>query len=144
MLDSLAGTWTGTNSLYFQPGVLAEQSTCTATMRLLGAGPALVHEYRWTFEEVEHEGLALLSVSDGRLQGSWVDTFHTAGTLMSLDPVDGAEGIVLQGTYAVPDSADWGWRIQWNKPSATEMAVTMWNVSPEGEAAVAVEQSLRS
>jgi hypothetical protein len=144
MLESLVGTWSGTNRLYFQPGALAEQSDCSATIRLVGDGPAIVHEYEWVFEEQSHHGVALLSVSDDVLQGSWVDTFHTSGTLMDLAPVDGAGGIVLQGSYAVSDSADWGWRIQWNKTSATELAVTMWNVTPDGDAGVAVEQALRS
>jgi hypothetical protein len=144
MLESLAGTWTGTNRLYFQPDALAEESACAGDIRVLGDGPAVVHQYSWTFEAQQHQGIALLSVSDDLLQGSWVDTFHTSGTLMDLAPVDGAAGIVLQGTYAVTDSADWGWRIQWNKVAANELAVTMWNVTPEGEAGVAVEQTLRS
>lgn len=144
VLEGLAGQWTGSNRLYFQPGVLAEQSDCSASIRRLGDGPAVVHEYEWVFEEQLHRGIALLSVKDGELEGVWVDTFHTGGTLMDLAPVPGAEGIVLQGTYAVPDSDDWGWRVQWTKPSANELSVTMWNVSPDGEAGVAVEQELRS
>jgi hypothetical protein len=144
MLESLAGTWTGTNRLYFQPDVLAEESACVATVKQLGTGPAVVHEYTWHFEGEEQRGVALVTESDGVLQGSWIDTFHTSSGLMDLAPVDGAEGIVLQGTYSVPDSDDWGWRIQWSKPSATELRVTMWNVTPEGEAGIAVEQTLRS
>ena len=116
MLDGFAGTWSGTNRLYAQPDVMAEESACVATVKRLGDGPALVHEYVWHFESEEQRGVVLLTESDGTLQGSWIDTFHTSSTLMDLAPVTGAEGTVLQGTYSVPDSDDWGWRI----PYATQ------------------------
>lgn len=145
LLAALVGDWSGTNRLYFEPGNLAEESDTSGWVRLAVGGRAAVHEYRWSFEGDTHTGLALVTFTDEGFQGSWVDTFHTAGSIMALAPVPGTppDDVVVQGSYPAGDGPDWGWRIQWARAAdGSGLAVTMWNVPPNGDPGVAVEMTL--
>jgi len=142
-LASLIGDWSGTNRLFFQPGELAEESATSGWLRGAVDGRAVVHEYRWTFEGAAHSGLALVTSTDDGFQASWVDTFHTAGSIMSMAPVPAETGVVVQGSYPAGDGPDWGWRIRWSKPADAELLVEMWNIPPDGDPGLSVEMPLQ-
>ena len=50
------------------------------------------------------------------------------------------EGSVsIQGSYAAPPGPDWGWRILIEPRQADSFWMVMYNISPEGREALAVE-----
>jgi hypothetical protein len=145
-LAGLAGAWEGESRLWFEPGALAGQSASTARLRLAAAGTAVVFEYDWSFDGIEHAGVALLTATDDGWQMSWTDSFHHADSLMALvssadegAPQPSGEVVVdVTGTYAAGEGPPWGWRTTFSVPEPGRLDVTTWNIDPDGNQGLAV------
>ena len=70
----------------------------------------------------------------------WVDSWHTSSKFMLFRGEDDKEGLVaVHGTYSAPPGPDWGWRIVLGADSANEVHILMYNITPDGQEALAVE-----
>ncbi len=73
---------------------------------------------------------------------AWVDSFHNGTAIMLSDGKKGAGNIAVTGTYAyvTPDTEQhWGWRTELEMPTQDEIKITAYNISPEGEEALATQ-----
>jgi hypothetical protein len=136
LLRAMPGTWSGTYRLWLEPGSPRSESPTTCDIRTLLDGRFLSLEYGWTDLDGHQNGVMLLGhVREGRWEMAWFDTWHTGGSFMtSVGEVPNN----VRCTYG-PDEKPWGWRTQFEAPSADELVITAWNVTPDGEEQLATE-----
>ncbi|CAA9546822.1 MAG: hypothetical protein AVDCRST_MAG79-2372 [uncultured Thermoleophilia bacterium] len=145
VLARLAGSWAGRATLLFEPGIVHAEGPVTGRIELLHDGRFAEHRYTTPIGEAESTGRALIGCElDRRLwQVAWVDSFHTGTSIMlSEGPYDeGREVVDVLGRYHVPDGPPWGWRTTY-EPGDGRLVVRHYNVTPDGEAALAVQFDL--
>lgn len=141
-LKSCAGDWRGESQLVLSPGRPAEVSESTMAVTPILQGRFVRVEQTWSRNNAEQQGVLLVGFDpkSGALSGHWVDTFHMGHAVMALagSSTDG-DTLDLLGSYAAPPGPDWGWRIVVEpKPNET-LGITMFNIDPEGQEALAVK-----
>lgn len=148
ILEKLVGKWRGINRLHttwIEENPVRE-TTSIAVIELTARGRFLKIEYDWTFDESVQEGLILIgNEKDSDLvKAFWIDSWHLSDKfLVSEGRLDENGAISLKGFYAVPDHPDWGWRTIIEPERDNSFKIIMYNVSPEGEEAFAVEIELK-
>lgn len=138
LFDDAVGEWQGEYSLWFRPSDVPDaHSPSRASVTSELSGGALLLRYDWRYEEALHEGLAIIGRTEaGGLQMGWSDSFHYEHGVMHNDAV-GTRAAVL-GHYG-PDDAPWGWRTEFEMPSADALEIRGFNILPDGTEALATE-----
>ncbi|MFA6455846.1 MAG: DUF1579 domain-containing protein [Bacteroidota bacterium] len=141
-LTQLAGTWAGTTKTFFEPGILADESPWHGTLRPILDGMFILHEYHGSLQGKPLKGTALYgyAVSPRQFQSAWVDSFHNGTTIMFSQGSVRNDCFNVLGSYDAPDgSPPWGWRTEILKPENDQLIIRMYNITPEGKEALAVE-----
>lgn len=74
----------------------------------------------------------------GVWQAAWVDSFHTAPSIMRLEGAAREDGAIdVLGSWQPPEGPPWGWRIVL-RPDPGTLVVEHFVVTPAGEESVAV------
>lgn len=140
----LAGTWTGTNKLWLMPTDPVRESQANATVTFAaGCATATIH-YTWAYEDQPKEGVLVIRTQSGGDDDEvvMIDSFHTAGKFMTFKNDKDHEGLcAVRGSYSAPPGPDWGWRIVVDSDSPDAFKITMFNITPDGQEAPAVEAS---
>jgi hypothetical protein len=124
-----------------QPDEEPQASVSMAEIATAAGGNFLTVAYDWS-EDGPQDGLIVLNHNAAETDPNsvWLDSFHTAPGLMLLRSSVGEDGIaVLEGSYAVPGSPDWGWRIVIDPTPTPDFHLLMFNVTPDGDLSKAVE-----
>jgi hypothetical protein len=133
--NKLLGAWAGQSRLIL-PGEPDRESPTTATGALMAKSSMCVLSYTWVFDGDPQEGQLMLSYlpDQQEVEAVFLDTWHMGPKFMLMKGriADGDKTIV-NGSYAVPESPDWGWRIVLDPNHADGWQMLMLNVSPEGE-----------
>jgi hypothetical protein len=131
MFDAILGEWRGTKRLYLEGAEGPELASPSALRAALTVRRFLEIRYDWVYQDKPQEGLLLLG-ADGAT-ASWIDSWHQSKDVMFLKgaPLD------VRGTFSVGEGPDWGWRVQLEL-RGEELRLTMYNISPDGEAFLAV------
>lgn len=147
-LARLAGEWAGLSRLWFESDKLADESPVAGSIRLVLGGRFALHEYENTIDQRRVEGIALLGydLAEQRYVCSWADSFHNGTAIMhSAGVADGAaSGCNVLGSY--PDGQGgprWGWRTTLELPEPERLLLRHYNITPQGEEALAVEFDYR-
>lgn len=141
-LARMAGEWEGRYRLWFEPDQLASESTQRGSLRSVLDGRFLLHEYRWEYEGKTLDGIALYGYHiDARAwESAYVDSFHTGTSILfSTAPADAAHFAALGHYGDGQGGPDWGWRTEIEQPDDDHLVITMYNITPGGEEAKAVE-----
>lgn len=145
-LGRMAGDWEGTYRLWFEPDMLAAESTQRGSLRGVLGGRFLLHEYSWDFDGRSYAGIALYGyhIDERRWECAWVDSFHTGSSIMfSVSPeVVVAERFSVLGSYGdgqTPPGPRWGWRTEIEQPDDDHLVILMTNIAPDGREGQAVE-----
>lgn len=142
-LAAMAGDWQGTTRVWFEPDKPpAMEVAQTGTLRSVLGGRFLLHEYRYGEGDQAGEGIALygLHLDEKAYEVAWIDTFHTGTSILFSTATDDGRGFKALGSYGDGQGGPrWGWRTEIAQPSADELVITMFNITPEGEEAKAVE-----
>ena len=142
-LAAMAGHWQGTTRVWFeadQPPVM--EVVQHGTLRSVLGGRFLLHEYRYGEGEQAGEGIALfgLHLDEQSFENAWVDPFHTGTSILFSTAAEDGTGFKVLGSYGDGKGGPrWGWRTELSQPSADELVITMFNITPDGEEAKAVE-----
>ena len=147
-LSRLVGEWKGTTKTWFDPSKLEDESPINGTMRLILDGRFIMHEYQSSFGDKSLSGIAIFGydLNTQKYQCAWMDTFHNGTAIMFSKGNKGDEGINVLGSYAyiTPETEQhWGWRTQLEMISDSEMVITAYNISPEGQESKATETNYR-
>ena len=81
-----------------------------------------------------------------KFQVAWIDSFHNGSAIMFSQSDKGAKEMNVLGSYAyvTPETEQyWGWRTQIEMVNDSEMIITAFNISPEGEETKATETVYR-
>jgi hypothetical protein len=141
----LAGAWKATDRLRGDPSFEGDSpSTATVTPML---GDQFVRiDYRWAQGTEPQDGVMLIGhePASGIVTVAWMDTWHNGDRMMVCTGTASPDGgIDVRGTYpAGPGSPDWGWRTVISLEAAG-WTMTMFNVTPDGDEALAVEAVYR-
>jgi hypothetical protein len=138
----LVGEWTGKNSLWLMPEEPARESETQALLSLAGQGKYLILRYTWVYEDQPQDGMVLMGFNKGgQVNGAvWLDSWHLDDQMMLCQGVSNPEShISLTGSYPAPPGPDWGWWIELQPGEDEELKLVMHNVTPEGQAHLAVE-----
>ena len=149
-LLGLAGTWQATYELRGDPSFDSDTPS-TATVAPLLGGRFVRIEYTWDEADVLREhgpqsGLLIVGhdAATDRVTVVWLDSWHngerTAVCDGSLLPNGGVD--VFTTYPGGPDSPDWGWRTV-IEPAEDSWLLTMFNVTPAGDEALAVRAAYR-
>lgn len=142
MLKDLAGTWTGTNRLWYPPGEPPSESASNATITPVAQGRFVRLDYTWEYEGAPQDGSLLVGFDSSRtaVTAVWVDSWHMGEVALVCEgaPTSGEEISVL-GSYAAPPGPDWGWRTTIQTGAGDTFQLRMYNITPDGMAELAVE-----
>lgn len=145
-LAQMIGEWEGTFRLWFQPDHVACEAPQRGTIRGILDGRFLLHEYRSRFGDDPIEGVALygLHLDDNAYESAWVESFGTGTSIMFSAGPATSEHFSVLGSYGDGKGGPrWDWRTEIEQPDADQLIITMTNISPQGEAARAVEVRYR-
>lgn len=150
MNDALArrmlGEWAGTMRLF--TSWLPEKehpSASKLSIRARAQGRFLELVYDWAYEGAQ-DGVLLLGhdAEQNVATAAWIDTWHQNTRVMACKgSLDATGTITVLGSFAVPNSPDWYWRIAITPVSSQELRVLMHNVSPDGKEDLAVHADYR-
>jgi hypothetical protein len=139
-LLGLAGSWVGHKRVLL-PGEAPHESASTALITPVVGGKFVQLAYTWAFDGTDQEGLLLIGLkeTDQVVTAVWIDSWHMADTFMICQgQVSATGGVEVRGTYAVPSSPDWGWRMV-IEPAEDQFRMVMYIVTPDGAEALGVE-----
>lgn len=147
-LAQMAGQWEGMTQVWFDPSQPpASETTQRGSIRPILGGRFLLHEYRTSIGDDAHEGVAIYGVhlDADAFESAWVDSFHTGTNVMfSSAAASQAPRFSALGSYGDgPQGPPWGWRTEIEQPDADTLVITMFNITPQGEEARAVETRYR-
>lgn len=143
-LAALVGRWSGDNTVWLEPGADPLRSSASADVRLEAEDQALCMRYAWAEEGKPQSGILLL-VGDATLSawaGAWTDSWHYAHQLMDVRGTGDGNAVTVHGTYAAAPGPDWGWRLVLEPDDADRCTLRMFNQTPDGAEALAVEMRL--
>ena len=141
-LAACEGRWRGSNRLHDPHTGKPEDSPATAELAPLLNGRFVRLDYTWSYQGAPQEGSLLIGcrASRGKATAHWIDSWHMADGVMACEgAVDPDGGIDVRGSYAAPPGPDWGWRILLRPAGDATLRLVMYNVTPDGQEALAVE-----
>lgn len=135
LLRRFVGAWQGTTRLWLDPDGAPEETPHALRAQLILGGRWLRLEYAGTAMAKPHAGEMLLGFHAAARQYelAWVDSFHTASSIMlSTGPDSGAPLVDVVGSYAAGNER-WGWRTRLQCTASGELAIDAFNISPDGK-----------
>ncbi len=143
-LSKLQGEWEGTTKVWFEPDKPVDESPVIGNMRLILNDRFILHGYKGSFGGKPLEGLAIYgcNLETGKIQSSWVDSFHTGSAIIFSEGKKGDAKLNMLGSYAyvTPETEQhWGWRTEIEILNDDELRITAYNISPGGDEARATE-----
>ncbi|MGH8758198.1 MAG: DUF1579 domain-containing protein [Burkholderiales bacterium] len=145
-LAQLAGEWQGTTRVWFDPAQPpASETPQRGSIRAILGGRFLLHEYETSVGDDAHQGLAIYGahLDANAFESAWVDSFHTGTSVMFSVAASKSRYSVL-GSYGDGQGGPrWGWRTDIDQPDADTLLITMFNITPQGDEAKAVETRYR-
>ena len=147
-LSRLAGEWKGTTKTWFDPSKLEDESSISGTMRPILDGRFILHEYKSSFGDKPITGMAIYgyNLDTQKFQVAWIDSFHNGSAIMFSQSEKGNKEMNVLGSYAyvTPEMEQhWGWRTQIEIVNDSEIIITAFNISPEGEETKATETAYK-
>lgn len=136
------GEWSGTYRLWLTPDDPVRESETTASVALAARGAFASIRYTWADLGEPQDGILLVRIAPepGSLDMVWIDSWHTGGKFMEFRGEEDRGGSMsAYGSYPAPPDPDWGWRIILAAGAEAGFHMTMYNISPDGNEALAVE-----
>jgi hypothetical protein len=145
LLSQMAGSWTGTSRLWFEPDQMADESPVVGTIQLILSGRFALYLYQGSAQGELQHGLFTFGYNTtlDRYEASWVDSFHNNTAIMFCTGNATDNGFFVLGGFPDPNGGpDWGWRTEVELVDVDHLLITAYNISPEGDEAKATEARL--
>ena len=144
-LAQLAGGWSGTSRVWFEPDKLADESPVVGTIQLVLDGRFALFLYQGSLEGESQHGMFTFGFNTTleRYEASWVDSFHNNTAIMFCIGAAAENGFSVLGSYPDPTGGpDWDWRTEVVLVDPDHLTLMAYNIPPEGEEFKAVETRL--
>lgn len=144
-LQSYVGQWIGTTKTWFEKDILADESAIAGEIESILGNKFIRFTYQGSLQNKALEGIMTwgYDLSNSRAECSWVDTFHMGTGILHSIGAAVADGFYATGSYGSSEYTEiWGWRTEITLRD-DELIITMYNISPEGEEAKAVENKMK-
>lgn len=144
LLHRLVGEWQGNAKTWFEPGKLADESPIAGSIRSVLDGRFVIFEYEGGIMGKTMLGSFLFgyNLQRKKFEGNWIDSFHNGTNMMHCEGERSENGFWVSGNYDAPEGPPWGWRTEVDISEADRLVITMYNITPQGEEAKAVEMAL--
>jgi hypothetical protein len=145
-LAQSVGQWAGPSLLSFGPDHPTMSSDSTAIVAAVVNGTGRELRYAWSFEGKPQHGVMLIAddSGSGRCDIAWKDSFQCANRIVLLTGAHAGDGEAnVHGSYPAPEGPDGGWRMTHEMPTPESLLLRMFNITPDGQEAWAVEASCR-
>ena len=142
-LQTLVGNWSGITKTWFEPNVLADESSSEAVISALLDSRFISLDYHGSLADKPFEGKMIIGfdLPYQRFTSSWIDSFHMGTQIMLSSGEAAPNGFSVLGSYGSPEYGDqpWGWRTALAIVTENEFVLTAYNISPDGEESKATE-----
>ncbi len=141
-LAGLVGGWTGTSSIWLEPGAAAMQAPIQGSIQLVLDGRFALFLYQSSVDSEPQHGIFTFGFNTllERYEASWIDSFHNNTAMMFCTGAELENGFSVLGSYPDPSGGpDWGWRTEVRSPDPDHLAILAYNIAPEGQEVPAVE-----
>jgi len=142
MLARLCGSWKGMTKTFFEPDILTDKSPWQGTISPILNGLFVQYNYSGSLQGKPLTGTAIFgyNIIANKYQCAWMDSFHNGTSMMFCEGLLNDTTVNVLGKYDAPDgSPPWGWRTTVEITTTDKIVVTMYNITPEGIEAKAVE-----
>ena len=146
VLNSLEGSWIGENFVWEGLEQEPHESGIEAVITRVAQGKFLRIDYSWSIDGEPQSGCLLLGqeTASREVTAAWVDSWHNGDRMMvcrgQIDQNDSAD---VYGSYPAISGPDWGWRIVVEPGGIDSFRIFMYNITPQGVEALAVQAELR-
>lgn len=141
LFEAMTGRWEGKTTLWMRPEDPVVEGTISGKTELAVGGGSLLHTYRAKSGKQGHRGIMLIGedIDNGRLAGSWSDTSHTSGKIMSLATEEHKieNGFSLIGSWAFGD-IHWRWRITHQLLKKSRLEIRHYLIKADGQESLAL------
>lgn len=142
IFSKLIGKWQGTVKTWFEPEILADDSSISGEFTQVINETFVRHNYNGSIKGKPRKGeetIAFNSVTK-QYEQAWMDSFHMNYAIM-ISRGDAIEnGFSVFGKYDVGEGIpQWGWRTDYVFIDDNHLTITAYNVSPEGQEDKATE-----
>ena len=138
-LEKIIGSWSGDSQLFLEGDLYTCKSTANISEGI--RSQFIFVSYLWDFEGTPQEGTIIFNsqVSQVPTKADWLDSWHMRNDIMTCMGTMDEKGVVaLHGSYSVPSSPDWEWRIELEVIDDT-LELRMFNIPPQGKEEPAVK-----
>jgi hypothetical protein len=144
LLALLVGRWEGRTRTWFKPDELTDESPTRGSIRPILDGRFVLYEYKGTLLGEPMIGMAIYGYNpqQRRFEGMWIDTVHTDRFMLFNLGHSRGNGFAVSGRWFAGEE-EWGWRTEFEFADPDHLIITMYNVTPAGEAYKGVETDLR-
>ena len=141
-LAACAACWRGSNRLHDPRTGRPDDTESTLVLGTLLDGKFIRLDYPCSYQGTAQEGSILIGYQPerGKATAHWIDSWHMSDRVMACEgAVEDDESIAVRGSYPAPPGPDWGWRIVLRPADGSGLQIVMYNVTPDGHDALAVE-----
>jgi hypothetical protein len=142
MLQVYIGQWEGMTRTWFEPDNLADESPWQGRIYPILGDRYIQYDYTGSLQGEPFEGKAIIGYNAmmNQFEMAWIDSFHQSTGIMYCKGHRTSVGFTLWGNYRIAaDSADWGWRTDFNLLDAKHLTIRAYNITPDGTESLGVE-----